>query len=236
MKTFLDEVPRVPRSAYRDLRDAELSDIESDNSSDSSAPAFRRNLRAPVLAAKPPTQSIKPQTTLVPMFNQPGAFPNFFDLLRDRKVCLENAHMAGGGHKSVTGVVRVQNLGFHKVVALKYTINEWITSDEQQATYIQGSCDGFSDKFTFAVAADRLQVGQRLQFCVRYLANNCEEYWDNNGGRNYVFQCLASQDHHGSSATTSLPIPTVSSARHHSYASFSHSPTPMSEEPWMRYL
>ena len=33
VKTFLDEVPRVPRSAFRDLKDAELSDIESDSGS-----------------------------------------------------------------------------------------------------------------------------------------------------------------------------------------------------------
>jgi len=34
VKTFLDEVPRVPKSAFRDLKDAELSDIESDSGSE----------------------------------------------------------------------------------------------------------------------------------------------------------------------------------------------------------
>ncbi len=30
IKTFLDEVPNIPKSAFQDLKDAELSDMESD--------------------------------------------------------------------------------------------------------------------------------------------------------------------------------------------------------------
>ena len=32
MKTFLDEIPKVPKSAFSDLKDAELSDLESTDS------------------------------------------------------------------------------------------------------------------------------------------------------------------------------------------------------------
>lgn len=33
IKTFLDEVPNIPKSAFKDLKDAELSDMESDTGS-----------------------------------------------------------------------------------------------------------------------------------------------------------------------------------------------------------
>ena len=35
VKTFLDEIPKVPKSAFQDLKDAELSDLESDGSGSS---------------------------------------------------------------------------------------------------------------------------------------------------------------------------------------------------------
>ena len=38
VKTFLDEIPKVPKSAYNDLKDAELSDLESSASDSGSEP------------------------------------------------------------------------------------------------------------------------------------------------------------------------------------------------------
>ena len=32
VKMYLDEVPRVPKSAFQDLKDAEISDVDSDSS------------------------------------------------------------------------------------------------------------------------------------------------------------------------------------------------------------
>ena len=42
VKTFLDEIPKVPKSAYNDLKDAELSDLESSASDSGSEPVMSR--------------------------------------------------------------------------------------------------------------------------------------------------------------------------------------------------
>ena len=42
VKTFLDEIPKVPKSAYNDLKDAELSDYESSASDSGSEPVMSR--------------------------------------------------------------------------------------------------------------------------------------------------------------------------------------------------
>jgi len=236
VKTFLDEVPRVPKSAYKDLKDAELSDLDSETSSESPFPSFSSRLNllssgrsSPMARAN--TVANAPSSTLVPMFNQPGGFANFFDLLRERKVCLENAFMSDC--KSVRGTIRVQNVGFHKSVSLMYTTNEWARQTELEAEYLQGSCDGYSDKFTFFLSVAQPSVGQRLQFCIRYTVND-QKYWDNNEGRNYVFQCTGMTAGTSGSrpSSSAAPIPQARSSSH----SIAHSPSAMSEEPWLRYL
>ncbi|TRY61573.1 hypothetical protein TCAL_02126 [Tigriopus californicus] len=239
VKTFLDEIPKVPKSAYKDLKDVDLSDIESDTgSSDSSAMSLRKkkgfsNRSLPML----PNQEL-PSTSLVPMFSQPGGFANFFDLLNTKKVCLENAYMAN--KSAIQGTIRVQNLSFQKKVLLRYTTNEWVTSSDLEATYIDGSCDGFSDKFTFHLGtAAPLLVGQRIQFCLCY-QTGAEEFWDNNVGKNYVFQCLGVAGSNNVKAPSSNAIP-LSTPRHSAphyggSGGYSQSPSALSEDPWLRYL
>ena len=178
------------------------------------------------------------------MFNQPGGFANFFDLIHSKKVCLENAYMAD--KCSIKGTVRVQNISFHKRVLLRYTTNEWVRSFDLEAKYLDGSCDGFSDKFTFLLTlGSPLTVGQRIQFCIRYEVEN-GEHWDNNDGRNYVFQCLslapgssgaARPIGSGSGAAAAAPISMSAPRPQPIYnSSYSQSPTAMSEDPWFKYL
>jgi protein phosphatase 1 regulatory subunit 3A/B/C/D/E len=245
VKTFLDEVPRVPKSAYKDLKDAEISDLDSETSSESQFPSCTSRLNvlsAPVLPTPP--MAVQSSMSLVPMFNQPGGFANFFDLLRERKVCLENAFM--NDSRSIRGTIRVQNIGFHKKVTMVYTTNEWSQKTEMEADYLQGSCDGFSDKFTFFLALPPLSVGRRLQFCIRYTVND-QEFWDSNDGKNYVFQCLgvssgassgsANQSMGAASSMAAAPRAIPQSRGGHMPAyGISHSPSAMSEEPWLRYL
>lgn len=239
VKTFLDEIPKVPKSAYKDLKDVDLSDIDSDTgSSDSSAMSLRKkkgfsNHNLPML----PSQEL-PSTSLVPMFSQPGGFANFFDLLNTKKVCLENAYMAN--KSAVQGTIRVQNLSFQKKVLLRYTTNEWVTSADIEATYIDGSCDGFSDKFTFYLGtATPLLVGQRIQFCLCY-QTGVAEFWDNNDGKNYVFQCLgvAGSNHVKAPCSSAIPLstPRPAAPMYGGSCGYSQSPSALSEDPWLRYL
>ena len=137
VKTFLDEVPKVPKSAYLDLKDAELSDLDSDSSSEKNFPVG--NLpKMNVMRTSAATNL--PKTTLVPMFNQPGGFPNFFDLLRDKKVCLENAYMSDP--RSLKGTIRVHNVSFHKSVTIRYTTNEWMDTTDLEAFPAFSMADG----------------------------------------------------------------------------------------------
>eukprot|EP00095_Tigriopus_kingsejongensis_P012276 maker-scaffold577_size191314-snap-gene-0.36 protein:Tk12276 transcript:maker-scaffold577_size191314-snap-gene-0.36-mRNA-1 annotation:"PREDICTED: uncharacterized protein LOC100878232" len=243
VKMFLDEVPRVPMSAYKDLRDVELSDIESDTgSNDGSSQYLRKTMQAnfgPSKPGQPPLPLRLPSTSLVPMFNQPGGFANFFDLLNTKKVCLENAFM---GHKAVIqGTIRVQNISFHKKVTIRFTMNEWISSADCEAVYMNGSCDGFSDKFTFnLLPTTPPSVGQRIQFCIQY-QTDVEEYWDNNDGKNYVFQCIGvagetAQEPRSMSSAISFSSPRPQEHSYGSGSGYSQSPSAMAEDPWLRYL
>lgn len=175
VRTFLDEVPKIPISAYDDLKDADFNDSPAETSLDTPAISM--------------IGGIRPEKMLMPLFQQPGGLPNFLDRVREQQVCLENAAVSDPSILAIAGTVRVRNLDFHKSVHIRYTLDGWKTYADLQATYVQNSCDGFSDTFTFVLYANNLPVGQRLEFAVRFHCKGCQ-YWDNNNGVNYCFQCL----------------------------------------------
>lgn len=168
IRTFLDELPSVPKSAYSDLQNDE--------------PAPERLS----------SHSTGPDTkTLVPMFKQPHTSLNFLDRIRDNFVALEFAKVSPMPICSISGTVRVRNLDFFKSVYVRYTIDGWRTSNELQAHYVPDSCDGFSDKFAFVIYLYDVNPNQRVELAVRF--HCCGSiFWDNNNGSNYVFQCLPS--------------------------------------------
>jgi protein phosphatase 1 regulatory subunit 3A/B/C/D/E len=104
------------------------------------------------------------------------------------KVRLENAVIT---QMTITGFVRVANIGFHKFVRIRYTTNSWGTFHDISASYIQNSCDGPTDRFSFSIVApDSIGIHSKLEFAVSYTVNN-STYWDSNFGYNYVFECFA---------------------------------------------
>lgn len=164
VKTFMDEIPVIPKSAYDDLAGCDVQ----------SSPPVRNPTRLGAL-------------TLVPLFQLPREITDRLEILN---VSLESARVCDGVHVTVCGSVRVRNLDFHKTVNIRYTMNRWKTHTDLQATYVQGSCDGFSDRFQFVLYAPAISSGQRLEFAVRFLCKG-QQYWDNNSGANYCFDCLA---------------------------------------------
>ncbi|XP_065352184.1 glycogen-binding subunit 76A isoform X3 [Cloeon dipterum] len=165
VRTFMDEIPKVPSCAYWDLKDAALD--------------ARSGLQE---------QANKvPNKCLFALFQQPCSSADFLDRLRTQRLCLENAYL--NEMMSVTGTVRVLNIEFHKSVHVRYTLDNWENFADLQASYVSGSSDGFSDKFSFIVYANTLDIGQRLEFAVRYTTAG-DVFWDNNNGANYAFQCL----------------------------------------------
>lgn len=165
-----DDAPIVPRSAFADLKIP----------TSVSAPQFAWNTTS--------TPGLNPDgCQFVSQFEQPGTNPHFLDKVRQQKVCLEDAVI---NDMRVTGVVRVLNLGFEKLVQVRYTTTEWAAHTNLNADYVPSSCDGFSDKFCFNLHLPHLSPGQRLLFALRYVANG-QEFWDNNSGENYVLKCQA---------------------------------------------
>ncbi|OXA58434.1 glycogen-binding subunit 76A isoform X2 [Folsomia candida] len=169
VKLFLDEIPNVPKSAFSDLQDA-IDQREEDF-------VQKRN------------KVNKLDRTLLPSFHQPVEMGDFFDRVDSQKVLLENCYLTDS--HQIKGCVRVKNLDFNKAVFLRYTYNDWDSFEEIPATYVPGSCDGFSDRFEFNLTVDssRTRIGCKFAFACRYecLKN---EFWDNNCGRNYVFHCV----------------------------------------------
>ena len=96
---------------------------------------------------------------------------------------------------TVRGTIRVQNLCMNKKVSVRYTTNNWMRAADLEAEYVLPSSagsDGFSDQFSFKLSTAPLAVGQKIQFCLRYEPlDHGGEFWDNNDGKNYVFQCLS---------------------------------------------
>ncbi|XP_018369617.1 PREDICTED: glycogen-binding subunit 76A isoform X1 [Trachymyrmex cornetzi] len=213
VRTFLDEIPKIPNSAYSDLIYDDIfrpQDSNSDNTtsiSDDWCDRYQNDGRRRSTSAIPR----KIDRMLVPLFQQPGGMPNFLDMVRERRVCLENVVVQDPVTLAIQGTVRVINLDFHKSVHVRYTLNSWRNFSDLQATYVPNSCDGFSDKFSFILYCHTLPVGQRLEFAVRFQCKGAQ-HWDNNAGANYCFQCLPA-----SSTTGYIPI-TIDECRRGSWS------------------
>ncbi|KAJ3154620.1 hypothetical protein HDU89_007858 [Geranomyces variabilis] len=95
--------------------------------------------------------------------------------------------------KILVGNVLVRNLAFEKTVAVHYTIDNWATTHDILASFLNvvtppvGNIKGM-DKFVFKIDLNREFGAQanaaNLAFALRY--DVCgQQYWDNNSGANY---------------------------------------------------
>ncbi|KAG8455412.1 hypothetical protein GDO86_001557 [Hymenochirus boettgeri] len=89
------------------------------------------------------------------------------------------------------GTVRVLDLAYEKRVTVRYTVDGWNSYQETHALYAARLCHGGpghpgTDLFTFRLPLPSKDQSQApcLQFAIRYQVG-AEEFWDNNGGRNY---------------------------------------------------
>ncbi|KAI0228594.1 Glycogen-binding subunit 76A, partial [Lamellibrachia satsuma] len=137
-------------------------------------------------------QSYDPMTDdcyLMPLFSQPACLPNFLNFVRTLKVLLENCLVHDGSQPSISGTVRVSNIGYHKEVIIHYTIDRWVSSKDLEATYVPNSSDGLTDRFSFhIILPSNFQHGSRLEMAVKYVVNG-QTFWDNNHSNNYVVEC-----------------------------------------------
>jgi len=102
---------------------------------------------------------------------------------------------------TISGVVRVANVVYHKTVAARVTTDGWTTQTDVSAEYVPRSNDGITDRFSFQIVLPHgaTDIGRRVEFAVYFVAlfdvdNRSETYWDNNFGANYCFECYAHDD------------------------------------------
>ena len=92
--------------------------------------------------------------------------------------------------KILIGAVAVQNLAFHKLVVVRFTLDYWKTTSEVVAEYNRDvrkkQANDRCDRFTFNIKLeDQANLENKTMFfCVRYNVNG-QEYWDNNNATNY---------------------------------------------------
>ncbi|XP_065177160.1 glycogen-binding subunit 76A-like [Sycon ciliatum] len=117
---------------------------------------------------------------------QPSSLPDFHRSLQRNLISVENVAIRA---MTVFAIVRVRNIAYEKHVAVRYTMDSWSTSKDIQASYVDGSCDGPTDRFSFTVlVGDDFPVGGKVEFAVYFRASGAE-FWDNNGGENFSVTC-----------------------------------------------
>ncbi|KAM9785937.1 protein phosphatase 1 regulatory subunit 3A [Neosynchiropus ocellatus] len=132
----------------------------------------------------------EPTYHVQPEFNSPtgGAL---LQAVRRSKVEVEKLSSVEGEPLAVTGTVRVLNISFHKAVYIRSTMDNWTTYFDHPAEYVQGSCDGDTDQFSFKLSFSPpfITHGSRIEFVVRYETSD-GDFWANNSSMNYVVTLL----------------------------------------------
>ncbi|XP_036326434.1 protein phosphatase 1 regulatory subunit 3B [Rhagoletis pomonella] len=121
-------------------------------------------------------------------FKQPASDYLSFRQKIDRDfVSLENV-IVKDEESIVVGTVKVKNVSFEKEVVVRVTWDDWKSQQDifctfarayGPATFAHVVFDTFSFKITLPPSS------KRLEFCICYRAND-QEYWDNNGAKNYT--------------------------------------------------
>ncbi|KAE9393667.1 hypothetical protein BT96DRAFT_214938 [Gymnopus androsaceus JB14] len=88
---------------------------------------------------------------------------------------------------SIVGRVRVRNISFQKWIATRFTFDDWQTTSEVTARYLESAGEGF-DIFGFSIRLSDLMARIEEKTLIVALRYNVDgrEIWDNNLGQNYV--------------------------------------------------
>uniref|UniRef100_UPI00358EA318 protein phosphatase 1 regulatory subunit 3E-like n=1 Tax=Myxine glutinosa TaxID=7769 RepID=UPI00358EA318 len=123
---------------------------------------------------------------LQPEFEAQGRSADFLRKVSTQKVCLESIGQSAMG---LRGVVRVLNLSFEKAVWVRHSADGWCSHSDIPARYLPGSSDGKTDQFAFELTCPAsMRPGETLHFALRYYVGGLD-FWDNNGGSNYIVRC-----------------------------------------------
>ncbi|XP_055948121.1 glycogen-binding subunit 76A-like [Argiope bruennichi] len=136
--------------------------------------------------------------TIYPLFDIPGQQHDFIDRVRNNGICLENVIISDF---NVQCTCRVMNWGFTKKVIARYSMDNWNSSQDINASYVSDSSRDGMDSFAFNIFLS--QQRRNVEFALCYTVNG-RDYWDNNSGKNY---CLGyhSNDSIGNSSVPTSP-------------------------------
>ncbi|XP_022604378.1 protein phosphatase 1 regulatory subunit 3C-B-like [Seriola lalandi dorsalis] len=120
-------------------------------------------------------------------FKQPSAdYLDFRNRLIQNSVCLENCSLQ---ERSLTGTIKVRNIGFEKSVQVRATFDSWASFSNVECTFMNNvyGCQD-SDTFAFVLELPTFVPPQnRVEFCVCFTVQG-QTFWDNNDGKNYVLK------------------------------------------------
>ncbi|XP_013855258.1 protein phosphatase 1 regulatory subunit 3C-B [Austrofundulus limnaeus] len=120
-------------------------------------------------------------------FKQPSAdYLDFRNRLMQNSVCLENCSLQ---ERSLTGTVKVRNIGFEKSVQVRITYDSWATFSDVDCTFMN-NIYGCQDTDTFAFVLELpayIPPQNRVEFCICFKAQG-QTCWDNNDGKNYALK------------------------------------------------
>ncbi|XP_074499635.1 protein phosphatase 1 regulatory subunit 3A isoform X4 [Sebastes fasciatus] len=138
--------------------------------------------------AREPTYHVQPE------FNAPSSNA-LLQKVQSNKVEVEQMCPAENEPLAFNGLIRVQNISFHKAVYIRSTMDSWVTYFDHPAEYVHGSHDGATDQFSFKLsfAPPYITHGSRIEFVVRYETSD-GDYWANNSHMNYVVTLLLSYE------------------------------------------
>ncbi|KAG9488602.1 protein phosphatase 1 regulatory subunit 3C-like [Eleutherodactylus coqui] len=108
-------------------------------------------------------------------------YSGFRARLARKHVCLEQCAVQGA---VVAGTVCVNNIGYEKRVTLRVSYDNWKSHYDLPCSYLHdpyggGKTDTFSFRFPLPSGT------QQAEFCICFWCQGTE-YWDNNGGQNYI--------------------------------------------------
>ncbi|XP_058498174.1 protein phosphatase 1 regulatory subunit 3A-like [Solea solea] len=140
------------------------------------------------------TREREPTYHVQPEFSAPAG-TDLLQAVRTNKVEVEQMHPLENEPLAFSGLIRVQNVSFHKAVYIRSTMDSWATYFDHPAEYVPGSHDGDTDQFSFKLsfAPPHVTHGSHIEFVVRYETSE-GDFWANNSSKNYVVTLLLSYE------------------------------------------
>ncbi|KAI1732203.1 carbohydrate/starch-binding module (family 21) domain-containing protein [Ditylenchus destructor] len=145
----------------------------------------------------------RPRSSWKMAFKQPASeYVKFRETLESQKVALENVMLKNDIGRMV-GTIKVANISFEKRVYIRFTSDGWKSYLDRPAAY-QSSPSKAYDTFRFDIEIPRNTAkDSRIDFCVCFVAGASDEFWDSNGGKNFI---LTSPDEPLEDKTQSLSV------------------------------